>query len=493
MFKSIKRANSLAAARGRARRASFAVAGLLLATGSAAHAAVVWNVPTGTASWNTATNWNPNTVPNAVGESATFNNAASPSNPAQTGNRTITADGAQTVGSIVFNNDAANSFTNSITVGASGSLIFDEAGSGSATIAVPAGAGTGNNTISAPMVLNDNLVANVDNVNTASATGALNLTAVISGAGGFTKNGPGMATFGTGAKTYTGPTVIDGGRTRISAAAHPSANSSFTINSGGQVEFIAASGTYSFGGNTVNLNGSGPTTGPFAAFPGAIRPTRGSGTVAGMDYTITAPVNLQSDTLIHVEANAGTGANPLGSLTFTNSIAGPGRLTFTAPNSDVDQGTLVLGGDNSYTGGTLVAGGIVQVTGAAADLGRGNVTVDNASSLASIARLAISTGVLNAIDDAATLTLAGGGTPGLADRNFAILNAGVNETVGGLVLGGVAQTAPGTYGSSASGATFVNDEYFSGPGVITLAIPEPAALSLLALAAGVRAGRRRRK
>jgi autotransporter-associated beta strand protein len=269
----------------------------------------VYNLP-GNGSWNTAGSWNPATVPNAVGANATFNGAATASNPAQTGNRTVTADGAQTVGSIVFNNDLG-SFTNSVTTGTAGSITFDEAGAGPATINVPAAAGTGNNTISAPITLSDNVVAQVDNTSATSAAGALNLTATITGAGGFTKQGDGLATFGTGAKTYAGATAINGGRVRISSAAQPSATSSFTINPGGQVTLISGA-TFTFGNGPLNLNGSGPSTGPFAAFPGAIRND------TGLLVTIANQVVLQTNTLLHVQATAGTGvtASPTGSMTW---------------------------------------------------------------------------------------------------------------------------------------------------------------------------------
>jgi hypothetical protein len=88
----------------------------------------VYQPSTGTSSWNSASNWNPATIPNAVGDSATFNGAATANNPAQTGNRTANLDAQQTVGSIVFNNDLAT-FTNTLAPGAGGSLVLDQTGS----------------------------------------------------------------------------------------------------------------------------------------------------------------------------------------------------------------------------------------------------------------------------------------------------------------------------------------------------------------------------
>lgn len=421
---------------------------------------VVWNLAAG-GTWDSITSWNPNSIPNGTGAKATFNNAATGFNPAQTGNRPVTADGPQVVGGITFNNDAANAFTMSITTGTGGTLGFDEVDAGPATITVPAVVGTGNNSISVPITLTDSLVATVSNVTASSTAGALNLTATITGPGGFTKLGPGLSTFGTGAKTYAGPTVLGGGRMRISVAAQPSATSSFTIN-GGQLTQITA-GALTLGSGALNLNGAGAAHGPYAVFPGAIRND------TGLIATINNVVVLQSDTLIHVQATSGTGGNPTptGSLTLAGNISGPGKLTLTAPNSNFDIGSVILNGNNSYAGGTLVSGGILSLSGATATLGAGNVTVDHAASPSSIARLIIQSGVTDAINDNATLTLAGGRTAGTADESYVELGAGVNETVGGLILGGVAQTA-GTYGSTSSGAANQNDEYFAGPGMITL-------------------------
>ncbi len=439
--------------------------------------AETWNLAGG-GSWNNSANWNPVGIPNAVGSSATFNNAASGSNPAQGANRTVTADTALTAGSIHFNNDAANTFTMSITAGTSGSLTFDETAAGPATINISAVVGTGNNTISAPIILTDSLVATVNHITASSAAGALNLTATISGPGGFTKQGDGLATFGTGAKTYGGATVLSGGRMRISLAAQPSATTGFTINSGAQLTLISA-GNYILGNGPLNLNGAGATTGPFAAFPGAIRPD------TGLALSISNPVVLQSDTLIHVQ---GTG----GSITLLNAVSGPGRLTLTAPSHDANLGALALSGTNTYSGGTVVHGGRVVLLGSGThgvhvSLGSGNVIVESAHAAfaGSSARLVIEMGVLNGIADTATLTLAGGNVAGVADDGCVELQLGVNEVVAGLVLGGVAQ-ALGTYGSTASGTAVKNDEYFSGPGIITVAVPAARpALKIVRSAPGV--------
>jgi autotransporter-associated beta strand protein len=469
-------------------------AGCLLAFGALpARAQVqVWTLPAA-GSWNLDANWNPGPHPNAIDATAVFNNAATGQNPAQTGNRAVTLDAAQIVGTINFNNDAANTFTNSITTGAAGSTLTFEVSTGSATINVPAAVGTGNNQIAGPIILNSNLVANVDQVTATSAAGALNLTATISGTGSFTKNGDGLATFGTGAKTYTGPTVLNGGRMRMSRLAEPTATSSVTVNAGAQLTPIATAGTFTFGGTVLNLNGAGPTTGPFAAFPGALRPDTNLG------VTITTPsVVLQSDSLIHVQGSAS------GVLTLTGNISGPGMLSLTPvgtgpPNNpfDANLGRMVLSGSaNTYGGGTTVNGGTLEVA-AGSSLGTGNVTVRSANAFfgGAQAHIQLDTGVVNAIADTAILSLDGGNVAGTADDGYIDLQAGVNEFVGGLILGGVTQTTPGTYGSTASGALFPNDEFFAGTGLVTLTpIPEPGTLALAGLAAvGLAIRRFRRK
>jgi autotransporter-associated beta strand protein len=437
-----------------------------------------WNLGTG-GSYSTAGNWSPATVPNGVGASVIFNGLATLSNPDQTANRGITLDGPKTVGSILFNNDLST-FTNTISTGSGGPLTFDAAGAGPATINTT-GFATGNNTISVAMVLTDSLSAFVDNTSASSAAGSLNLTAAINGPGGFTKFGDGLATFGTGAKTYTGATVLNGGRMRISVAAQPSMTSSFTINTGAQLTLIATDGAYQFGTGLLTINGSGPTSGSFANFPGAIRQD------TDRAYSIGNAVFLQTDSLIHVQGSS------LGRLTLGNTVSGPGRLTLTAPGSDANLGTLFLNSSNTYSGGTTVNGGTLVVNGAAASLGTGEVVVNSANLMfgGASAKLTIQTGVVDAIANNATLSLAGGNFFGAADDGYLELEAGINEIVGALLLGGIPQI-PGTYGSSASGAMFQSDEYFFGAGILTV-VPEPGSAGFLIAGAVAIAGLNRHR
>lgn len=446
--------------------------------GVPASAQSYWQVVTGSSAWGTASNWNPAAVPDGTGSIIILNGAATANNPAQTANRTITVDATHVIGAATFNNDLST-FTNTLSTGTAGSLNFDASGSGPAEIDA-IGGGTGNTTISSPMNFVDNVVANVTNTTASSAAGALNLTGTISGPGGFTKGGDGLSTFGTGAKTYTGPTAVTGGRMRISNAAQPSGTASITIN-GGQIDFITA-GSYTLGPGTLYLSGAGPSSGPFAPFPGVIRPD------TNLAITITNTTELLSNSVVHSQGSTG------GVITFSGAIGGVGGFIAGAIPHDSNEGRIVFNGANTYQGGTTVQCGTLEVSGATATLGTGDVTVASAGATGGgVARLQIDSGVTNAIGDTKTLSLAGGGTAGVADDGYINLGSGITETVGGLVLGGVAQTIAGTYGATGSGATNINDEYFSGPGVVNLQfVPEPSMLSLFACGSMLLVRRNRR-
>ncbi|MBI1367086.1 MAG: hypothetical protein GC162_00380 [Planctomycetes bacterium] len=102
-------------------------------------------------------------------------------------------------------------------------------------------------------------------------------------------------------------------------------------------------------------------------------------------------------------------------------------------------GTLTLTSSNTYTGDTTISAGTLSI---------------NQTYLADLANVLVASG--------ATFNL----------------NFGGIDTIGALFLNGVQQAA-GTWGASGSGATHINDTFFSGTGrllVTVAAVPTPAAL-----------------
>jgi autotransporter-associated beta strand protein len=139
--------------------------------------------------------------------------------------------------------------------------------------------------------------------------------------------------------------------------------------------------------------------------------------------------------------------------TISGIISGDGTSALTKGGT-TGTGTLKIAGANTYGGGTNVSIGTLELSGPSGTLGTGNVTATGAGTT-----LAIDSGVIDAIGNAATLSLS----------NSAIMNLGigVNERVGFLSLDTAFQPNT-TYGSSQSNAVVKLDQYFSGTGILTV-------------------------
>jgi autotransporter-associated beta strand protein len=195
---------------------------------------------------------------------------------------------------------------------------------------------------------------------------------------------------------------------------------------------------------------------------------------AGQQATITGSAGAAiaasdgRELVVHV-VNTGTSgtSNLRTTLTIDQVITAAGGLTFGALTlGNTGPQSLRLTRTNTYAGQTTVNGGILTVD-ATGTLGSGSVFVRNGGWLELLTP--------SAIAESAGLTIDDGG---LAKLDFSGSNL-----VGSLTLGGAIQTVPGTYGSTASGATHTYDDYFTGAGTITI-VPEPAT-GLLMLAAGL--------
>lgn len=217
---------------------------------------------------------------------------------------------------------------------------------------------------------------------------------LISGSGGFTKTGPGNLTFSQ-AQTYTGPTLVGGGGTltlanAVSAQRGLSPSSAVTVtnatlrlagteynqlfrcplyvDAGGTVDAANPSSNahtlihVNFtGGRLTNTAPADPNYGAFVFEPGNFLVT-GFG-----DSTIDATaIQLQGPRAISIDANA----RLLISSVIQNHITS-GTIGSIAKTGG---GTLVLTGNNTFSGGLTVNAGLVQL-GSLAALGAGTTNL----------------------------------------------------------------------------------------------------------------------
>lgn len=140
-------------------------------------------------------------------------------------------------------------------------------------------------------------------------------TGTITGTGGLTKSGTGTLTLGSG-HSFTGPVAINGGIVSVAS-----------LDSAGNPSSLGASS--STAPANISING------------GALR----------LDGSQSA-----TDRGINIGTSGATLSTPGQSLNLSGLIAGNGTLTKTGP------GTLLLGNTNTYSGGTNIDQGTIQVT-----------------------------------------------------------------------------------------------------------------------------------
>lgn len=168
--------------------------------------------------------------------------------------------------------------------------------------------------------------------------------------------------------------------------------------------------TVSFTGGTVTTAGTDPLV-----------TVRVKGLLTFDGGTLKTNAGITSNRAVVLAAGGGTFNTNTFDSTLSGVVNGTGSLTKTGT------GKLAMTGLNTYTGDTLVTLGTLAVNG-------------------------------TSIGNAAKLTITGGKVEVVA-----------NETVGTLYLG-ADQKAAGTYGAFGSGATNINDTYFTGSGVLTVAV-----------------------
>jgi autotransporter-associated beta strand protein len=321
-------------------------------------------------SWAIADNWSNNIVPNAVGATANF---------ASSNTTSVTLDGNETVGTVLLANTTAYTLASGST-NTTSTLIMDNGGT-AATALISATLGAGH-VIQSPIILNSNVVLN--SIGGTSLTISGNISSGTFGATGVTISGGGFVSLQSSSNTYTGGTTIDAGATLKvqGVAAVPTGtnvinNGALSIQTGnilgspvqGPVVLGAISGTGTLAVGS-NKNAYLQLTGPLQQNDLTMMLTNGtSGVEAALDLngqnatigglaTGTAGLNvignsslLSGSTLTLAPASAT--ATYTFSGTLTDGINGVGSQLAVNVNS----GSLILTGSNSYSGNTTIGSG----------------------------------------------------------------------------------------------------------------------------------------
>jgi autotransporter-associated beta strand protein len=175
---------------------------------------------------------------------------------------------------------------------------------------------------------------------------ALNVANAIHGSGTVSFDGYGDVTV-SGASDYTGNTLVNAGIVYLQNSSGLGATSGGTSVADGAQLYITANVNVAEG---LTLNGSGPDGN------GALR--KGG---AGLT-TDNGAVTLASDSTIGVDSGA--------TLTLSNTVSGAAMLTVNGG------GTLALNHVNTYSGGTMLSAGVIDLNANGA-LGTGTVTAQS--------------------------------------------------------------------------------------------------------------------
>ena len=147
----------------------------------------------------------------------------------------------------------------------------------------------------------------------------------------FADSGDGGRVTLTGVNTHTGGTTVDGG----------------TVALGGSGTLGAASGTTTVNGGTLNLGGTSQVQATVQQSGGSLQ----NGTVTTGQYS------LDGGTLAANAVVEASDSFDLTSGTVNGTLSGAGTVNKTG------SGTVTVTGANDYTGGTVVSGGVLAISG----------------------------------------------------------------------------------------------------------------------------------
>ncbi len=307
--------------------------------------------------------------------------------------------------------------------------------------------------------------------NTVAISGVLSTTSLnlANGQGGITKLGAGTLIL-TGNNTYTGNTIISAGTLQIgnggTSGNLSAATNGATITDNGTLA-IDRSDTVSISNSILGVgsltqmgNGTTVLLAPGNSFSGGI-------TISAGTLQIGSIGNNGSLGTGNVTDNSSLSFSPGGFITVSNNISGSGSLTVLGND-------VILTGNNTYTGGTIINAGGLQIGLGGGTTGsidgnvtdNGTISFDRADST-TFSGTITGSGIVQIAGGTLTLTGANGYSGGTYVYSHAAISSDGNLGIGNVILQGII-TFDASYTSTHNYPTVGSGTFDSNGNIVTL-------------------------
>jgi autotransporter-associated beta strand protein len=424
---------------------------LALALVPSAHPANIWDGSGADGFWNTAANWDNDTVPAAL-QNLTFSGNG----------QTITTNNITS-----FTVGATTASTYAITFGNTGALgtsAFTLAGN---QITLNAGTGTGGSIISSAVTggsITDTISLNMSIATTATISLGANHNLIITGlltqSGGtkkLTKAGTGELILRNAGNNYLGETTINAGTLTVDVdggiqnAGVVSALGAGTAGANSQINFSGGTLNVSLGAGSTDRqvrigNATATSTGGASINNNS---ANGSNPLLFSNGAFNSSVGGITVNRLFTLGGANTDANAISGVISDNNTAGGGTVSLTKSGS----GRWILSGANTYTGATTVNGGTLLVSTGGSIAQSLLTTVTTGATLTAngtVGAVTVNTGgTLNGAGTVGTTTVAGtlnpGNSPGVLNVNGNLTMASGGNMVWELFANTATQASPAVF------------------------------------------------